>query len=108
MKIIELIQIYWSDILLIFSFLFLLIRAYSQNELDYLKADIFSLVTDEEEIYGKKSGQLKLNFVVKKIYAKMPLVLRTFLTEKNLEKIIEKILAKAKESWSEQIKGDNI
>ncbi|MBQ7957558.1 MAG: hypothetical protein IJ279_05915 [Clostridia bacterium] len=107
MKIIEFIQLYWSDIVLIFSVLFVLARAYFENELEYLKADIFSLVTDAEEIYGQKTGQLKLNFVVKKIYAKMPIMLRTFLTEKKLEKIIEKILVKARESWQKQIERSN-
>lgn len=106
MKTIELIQSYWSDILLIFSVVFVLVRAYFENELDYLKADIFSLVTDAEEIYGEKTGQMKLAFVVKKVYAKMPVVLRTFLTEKKLEKIIERILVKAKESWQKQLEKE--
>ena len=108
MKIIELIQFYWSDILLVLSVLFVVLRAYFVKEIGYLKADIFSLVTDAEEIYGGKTGKLKLNFVVKKVYEKMPVIIRTFLTEKKLEKIIEKVLVKAKESWLKQVEGENI
>ncbi len=99
MEIIRFIETYWSDILLIASIITIIIRSAFTNRLDYLKADILSLVTDAENLYGAKTGQMKMAFVVKKIYAKMPFVLRTFLTEKKLEKIVESVLLKAKEIW---------
>ena len=46
---------------------------------------------------------MKLAFVVKKVYSKMPLILKTFLTEKRLEKIIETVLLKAKNAWEKQL-----
>lgn len=103
MKILEFIEIYWSDILLVVSLGAVIIRSIFTNKLDYLKADIFSLVTDAENLYGEKSGEMKLAFVVKRVYAKMPLILKTFLTEKRLEKIIENVLVKAKNSWEKQL-----
>ncbi|MBE6784041.1 MAG: hypothetical protein E7536_08520 [Ruminococcaceae bacterium] len=99
MEIIKFIESHWSDILLIVSIITIIIRSVFTNRLEYLKSDIFSLVTDAENIYGAETGQLKMAYVVKKIYSKMPLVLKTFLTEKKLEKIIENVLIKAKESW---------
>ncbi len=103
MKILQFTEQYWSDILLIVSLAFVIIRSIFTNKLDYLKADIFSLVTDAEELYGEKSGEMKLAFVVKKVYSKMPLILKTFLTEKRLEKIIENVLLKAKKAWEKQL-----
>lgn len=99
MEIIKFIESNWSDILLIVSVITIIVRSVFTNRLEYLKSDIFSLVTDAENIYGTETGQLKMAYVVKKIYSKMPLVLKTFLSEKKLEKIIESVLVKAKESW---------
>ncbi len=53
-------------------------------------------------MYGGKTGKVKMMYVVKKIYSKMPVVLKLFLTEKHLEKIIEEVLKKAKKSWEEK------
>lgn len=102
MKIIEFIIYNWSDMLLVFSVLFIMIYSSFTNNLDYLRADLFSLVTEAEKIYGRKTGEIKLMYVVRKIHSKMPVVLKTFLSEKQLEKIIEKVLMKAKNIWSEK------
>lgn len=99
MQIIEFIISNWSDVLLVFSVLFLVVYSSFTNNIDYLKADLFSLVTEAEKIYGGKTGEIKLMYVVKKIYSKMPAVLKTFLSEKQLEKIIENVLEKAKKAW---------
>ena len=103
MKILQFTEAYWSDIILVISLFAVVIRSVFTNKLDYLKADIFSLVTDAEELYGEKSGEMKLAFVVKKVYSKMPIILKTFLTEKRLEKIIEAVLLKAKKAWEKQL-----
>ncbi len=102
MKIIEFIIYNWSDILLVFSVFFLMIYSSFTNNLGYLRADLFSLVTEAEKIYGGKTGEIKLMYVVKKIHSKMPAVLKAFLSEKQLEKIIEKVLMKVKKIWSEK------
>ncbi len=99
MQIIEFIISNWSDVLLVFSVFFLVVYSSFTNNIDYLKADLFSLVTEAEKIYGGKTGEIKLMYVVKKIYSKMPVVLKTFLSEKQLEKIIENVLEKAKKAW---------
>lgn len=103
MKIIEFLIENWSDVTLVVSVLFLIIYSSFTNKTEYLKADLFSLVTEAEKIYGEKTGQIKLMYVVRKIYSKMPVLLKIFLSEKQLEKIIENVLTKAKKSWSTEI-----
>ncbi len=102
MKIIEFLIANWSDITLIASVVFIMIYSAYTGKIDYLSAELFSLVTEAEEIYGEKTGNMKLMYVVKKIYGKMPPVLKVFLSEKHLEKIIEDVLEKAKKSWEEK------
>lgn len=102
MKIIEFIIYNRSDILLVFSVLFVIVYSSFTNNLDYLRAELFSLVTEAEKIYGGKTGEIKLMYVVKKIHSKMPAILKAFLSEKQLEKIIEKVLTRVKKIWSEK------
>lgn len=102
MRIIEFIILNWSDILFVLSVLIIVIYSSFTNNLDYLRAELFSLVTEAEKIYGGKTGKIKLMYVVKKIHSKMPVILKTFLSEKQLEKIIEKVLEKSKKIWSEK------
>lgn len=106
MKIIEFLIENWSDVTLVISALFIIIYSSFTNKTEYLKADLFSLVTEAEKIYGGKTGQIKLMYVVRKIHSKMPVVLKLFLGEKQLEKIIENVLRKAKKSWSESWTGE--
>lgn len=100
MKIIEFLITNWSDITLVVSVLFIIIYSSFTNKTDYLRAELFSLVTEAEKIYGGKTGEAKRMYVIRKIYSKMPVLLKFFLSEKQLEKIIENVLVKAKKSWS--------
>lgn len=102
MKIIEFLISNWSDITLVVSVIFIMIYSTYTGKIDYLRAEIFSLVTEAEELYGGKTGKMKLMYVVKKIYGRMPPVLKLFLSEKHLEKIIEDVLGKAKKTWEEK------
>lgn len=100
MKIIEFLILNLSDILFVIATIAIVIYSLVTNKLEYLKADIFSLITEAEEIYGAKTGRIKLMYVIRKIYVKMPVVLKLFITEKQMEKIVEKMLTKVKESWT--------
>ena len=102
MKIIDFLITNWSDVTLVVSVLFIIIYSSFTNRTDYLRAELFSLVTEAEKVYGGKTGQVKLMYVVKKVYSKMPVILKLFLSEKQLEKIIENVLVNAKKSWSEK------
>ncbi len=101
MKIFEFLIANWSDLLFAITTIIIIVYSLATNKLEYLKADIFSLITEAEEIYGAKTGKIKLMYVIRKIHARMPMVLKVFITEKQMEKIVEKVLVKVKESWSE-------
>ena len=100
MKTIEFLISNWSDVTLVASVLFIIIYSSFTNKVGYLRAELFSLVTEAEEIYGGKTGEIKLMYVVKKIHSKMPAVLKAFMSERQLEKIIENVLEKAKKAWA--------
>lgn len=104
MKTIEFLIENWSDVTLVASVIFIIIYTSFTNRIDYLRAELFSLVTEAEKNYGEKTGETKLMYVIEKIYSKMPLALKMLLSEKQLEKIIENVLLKAKKSWSENEK----
>ena len=104
MKIIDFLITNWSDVTLVVSVLFIIIYSAFTNRTEYLRAELFSLVTEAEKIYGGKTGTTKLMYVVEKVYSKMPVILKLFLSEKQLEKIIEGVLASAKKLWSENEK----
>lgn len=97
MKIINFIFENYSEIFIVFLLISPIVYLTKNNNLSYLKAELFSLVNEAEKIYGSKTGELKLMYVVKSIYKKMPLSLRTFMNENQLKKIIEKVLEKYKE-----------
>lgn len=97
MKIINFIFENYSEIFIVFLLISPIVFLAANNNLSYLKAELFSLVNEAENIYGSKTGELKLMYVVKSIYKKMPLSFRTFMSENQLEKIIEKVLKKYKE-----------
>ena len=104
MKTIDFLITNWSDVVLVASVLFIILYSSFTNKTEYLRAELFSLVSEAEKIYGGKTGKAKLMYVIKKVYSKMPVILKLFLSEKQLEKIIEAVLLKAKKSWSESNK----
>ncbi len=103
MKIINFIFENYSEIFIVLLLISPIIYFTATNNLSYLKAELFSLVNEAEKIYGSKTGELKLMYVVKNIYRKMPLSFRTFMSEKQLEKIIENVLKKSKEFWKKSL-----
>ncbi len=106
MKTVEFFVSNWSDILIVISVIFLIIYSFFTNRLDYLKAEIFSLVTEAEKIYGGKAGESKLMFVIEKIYPKMPMIFKMFLSEKQLVDLIENVLIRAKNAWQKKLEGE--
>lgn len=104
MQILEFLFVNWSDILIVFFVSFLMIYSFCTNSLDYLKDEIFSLVTQAEKVFGGKTGEVKLRYVLGKIYNKMPMIFKIFLSEEKLKTIVENVLEKAKKSWCGDVK----
>lgn len=101
MKIIEFLVAQWSDILLIITALAVIIFAIYKKDYEIVKKQIFSLVTEAEQIYGGGTGVLKLSSVITSLYPKLPRLFKTLITEKRLTEIIEKVLSEAKKKWHE-------
>lgn len=101
MKVVEFIIAHWSDILLIIGAIASVIFAIYKKDYNIVKKQIFSLVTEAEQAYGGGTGILKLSTVISVLYPKLPVLFKTFITEKKLTEIIETVLAEAKKKWAE-------
>ena len=101
MKVVEFIIAHWSDILLIIGAVASVIFAIYKKDYNIVKKQIFSLVTEAESAYGSGTGILKLSTVIAVLYPKLPVLFKTFITEKKLTEIIESVLAEAKKKWAE-------
>ena len=53
------------------------------------------LVTDAEIQFGGKTGQLKRSYVIDELYKRIPDEYKKFITEENLDSIINKVLPEA-------------
>ena len=62
------------------------------------------LVTEAEKEYGSGTGVLKLASVIEKVYPKLPVIIKTFITSETLIKWIETALITAKEKWNANVK----
>ena len=60
---------------------------------------LYALVTEAEERYGSGEGAIKFAEVMSKIYDKLPLIIKVFITYETLTDWIEKALTEAKHDW---------
>ena len=58
-----------------------------------------SLVTEAQRVFGEGTGQLKLSFVLEKLYARLPDAYKLLFTPDQLGSMVDKALAVAKELW---------
>ena len=63
---------------------------------------LYALIDEAEEFYGSKTGKLKFSYVLEKLYARLPSIIKIFISYKTLEKWIEKALVEMKEYWAER------
>lgn len=57
------------------------------------------LVTDAELQFGDGTGPLKRAYVIDELYKRIPDEFKKYITEENLDAIINKVLPEAKELW---------
>lgn len=57
------------------------------------------LVTDAEIEYGGGTGQLKRSYVIDELYKRIPDEYKKYITEENLDTILNKALTEAKVLW---------
>lgn len=66
------------------------------------------LVTDAEIAFGGGTGQLKRSYVIDELYKRIPDEYKKYITEDNLDAIIDKALSEAERLWSDNPKVKNI
>ena len=63
---------------------------------------LYVLCDEAERLYGSKTGKLKFAYVLEKVYAAIPAIIKVFIPYSTLEKWIEMTLTELKEFWKEQ------
>lgn len=78
--------------------------AYITRLLQNLVPIALVLVTDAEIAYGGGTGQLKRSYVIDELYKRIPDEYKKYITEDNLDSIINKALEEAEKIWSTNTK----
>lgn len=93
----------WDFILLIIAAVASVIFAIFKGNKGVVMKMLYALVTEAEKELGGGTGSLKLASVIEKVYPKLPVVIKTFISEKTLQNWIEAALIAAKEAWAKNI-----
>ena len=89
----------WDSVLVVLVFAAVLVTLIAKKQYAVLDQIVFSLVTEAEKKYGGGTGAVKLASVIEQLYPKIPAVIRMFISVQQIEKLIERVLADAKERW---------
>lgn len=99
MEIIKFLVANWDSVLVVVGFLALVAVLIKRGETKILKNILFKLVTQAEREFGSGTGTLKYAAVSDWLYQRMPAVLKFLFTEKDIDSMIEAVLAEAKAKW---------
>jgi len=75
--------------------------AYIKRLLTNLSPIALKLVTDAEVLFGSGTGKLKRSLVLDALYTRIPDEYKKYVTEENLDAILEAALAEAKLLWEQ-------
>lgn len=107
MKILLWIIANWDSIAILLVVLIGIIVYIRKNGIKAIKAMLLAWITQVEADYGSGTGALKKAEVAAKLYAALPVVLRLFISEATISKLIEAGLAYAKTVWSSNVAINN-
>ena len=99
MEIMKFLVANWDSVLVIVGFFALVVVLIKRGETKILKNILFKLVTQAEREFGSGTGTLKYAAVSDWLYQRMPAVLKFLFTEKDIDSMIESVLAEAKAKW---------
>lgn len=130
MRVISFIANYWNDILVVFLLIVSGIAganqwikrngpifkemsvqeriAYITRLLTNLTPIALVLVTDAEIEFGPGTGKLKRSYVIDELYKRIPDDYKKYITEDNLDAIINKALDEAERLWGENVNIKNM
>lgn len=89
----------WDSILVVVGFIVVAVVLIKRGETKILKNILFKLVTQAEKEFGSGTGALKYAAVSDWLYQRMPEILKFLFTEKDIDNMIEAVLAEAKKQW---------
>ena len=75
--------------------------AYITRLLNNLIPSALVLVTDAEIQFGGETGVLKRSYVIDELYKRIPDEYKKYITEDNLDSIINRVLPEAQKLWSD-------
>jgi len=76
--------------------------------LENLSPIALTLVTNAESLFGGGTGKLKRSYVIDELYSRIPENYKKYITEDNLDVILEDALEKAKMLWEQNINVQKI
>lgn len=83
------IQNYWVSILIILVVMAFLIVLWKKGKNDVVRKIIYAMVCKAEQMYGSKTGSIKVAEVWGMIYERLPWIIRLVFPKVELEKYIE-------------------
>ena len=89
------------NIAAIAAFVSILVVLYKKGRSENVKRIILNLVIKAEANFGKGTGEIKYNEIVSGIYKVLPSIVLLFLTEKDLDNMIEEAVKHMKELLKE-------
>jgi hypothetical protein len=75
--------------------------AYTKRLITNLLPTALLLVTDAENLFGSNTGAIKRSYVIDELYKRIPDEYKKYVTEENLDAIINQVLEKATVFWTE-------
>lgn len=81
------------------GFVVVVVVLIKRGETKILKNILFKLVTQAEKEFGSGTGALKYAAVSDWLYQRMPAVLKLLFSAKDIDDMIEAVLAEAKKQW---------
>lgn len=97
MSFVEFITLHWSSLLVVALFIVALIVLIKKGYVKYAKQIVFYLVCEAESKFGSGTGALKYAAVTTWLYEKLPAICKFFLTEKQIDTMIEEAVSQMKE-----------
>lgn len=95
--IIQFIQTCWPDILCVLGFIGVIGILLKFGKYNTVKQLILALVVQAERALGSGTGELKYAVVVEAIYTKLPFIIRTLYTSKEIDTMIEDAVTQLKQ-----------
>ena len=91
----------WDILLFVIVLVVVLVYLWVRGGKSVIFKMLYAIVTEAEKEYGNGTGALKLASVIDKIYLKLPMVVRLFITADTLKKWVETVLQEAKKTWEQ-------